>query len=215
MFNKIFSILYNAYGPQHWWPAETPFEVCVGAILTQNTSWKNVEKAIASLKDRNLLHPKKIYSIPQNRLERLIKCSGFYKQKAERIKLFCGTLAKYNFSLEKMFRKPLPALRQELLNIKGIGPETADSIILYASEKPVFVIDAYTRRIFSRLGLINENATYEDIQNLFHRSLKLDILLFKEYHALIVEHAKRHCRKQPLCAGCVLSGLCKDRVFKF
>jgi len=181
------------------------FEVIIGTILTQNTSWKNAEKAVRALIHAGALDAGKIRRLPQRPLARLIRSSGYYNQKAERLKLVSAYFVEHFSRFRK--RSGLSAtarLREELLAIKGIGPETADSILLYAFQKPVFVVDAYTRRIFHRLGLCGEKASYGEIQELFHRSLPRDQRLFNEYHALLVEHAKRHCSKQPLCSACPL-----------
>ncbi len=204
---EIYKKLNNRYGNLNWWPTiskNKQFEVIIGAILTQNTSWKNVEKAISNLHRENLIDAKKIAKIPQKRLARLIKPAGYYNQKAEKLKIFANYLLKNpNF-----LKKEIHQLRKELLSIKGIGPETADSIILYALNRPIFVIDAYTRRIFSRLGICKEDATYEEIQQMFHKNLKKNTKLFNNYHAVLVEHAKNNCRKKPKCDDCILSGIC-------
>jgi len=213
--SKIYEELSKIYGPQGWWPIKGKylggpknnserFEVMIGAILTQNTSWKNVEKAISNLHKENLIYAKKISKVSQKKLAKLIKSAGYYNQKAERLKIFANYLLKNpNF-----LKKEIPQLRKELLSIKGIGPETADSMILYALNKPVFVIDAYTRRIFSRLGFCNEDASYEELQQMFHKNLPKNTKLFNNYHAVLVEHAKNNCKKKPECGGCVLSKIC-------
>ncbi len=196
--------LYSYFGPQYWWPAKTPFEVMVGAVLTQNTSWQNVEKAIANLKKNKLLEPHKLHSLPKRRLAALIKSAGYYNIKAGRLKNFLGFLIKhYGGKLNAMSLKDTLSLRQELLFVNGIGPETADSILLYALNKPVFVIDAYTKRILSRHGFIREDATYEEVQNLFMQNLKNDVKLFNEYDALLVRLGKEFCLKnKPKCQSC-------------
>ncbi|MDX8412213.1 MAG: endonuclease III domain-containing protein [Mariprofundaceae bacterium] len=177
----------------------------VGAILTQNTNWKNVEMAIASLKDAGMLDAEKIAACDTVRIGELIRASGFFKQKAARLKIFCRFyLAQGKESGLKRLGNP----RQALLALHGIGPETADSMLLYALNIPVFVVDAYTQRIFSRLGLLAAKASYADTQQLFHDHLTVETGLFNEYHALIVAHAKRHCRVKPLCSGCPLHDLC-------
>lgn len=205
---KIFETLYRAYGPRHWWPAETPFEVMVGAILTQNTSWVNVEKAIRRLKDKNVLTVNRIHSLSQPRLAALIRSSGYYRLKSARLKAFVGYFVKeYNGDLKKMKRRGLVELREELLGVKGIGPETADSILLYGLEKPIFVVDAYTRRILSRHGIVPERASYEMIQCLFMNHLHRDLRLYNEYHALIVHLGKNVCKKRPECDRCPLEGI--------
>ncbi len=207
---EVFDLLFRRYGPQHWWPAETPFEVCVGAILTQNTSWGNVEKAIGNLKRAQLLSPKALRDIPVDQLAEVVRPAGFFNIKAKRLKGFIDWLfARYDGSLEQLFAGEWPILRKELLGVSGIGPETCDAILLYAGGKPSFVADAYTRRLFAGLGLIQEDADYEDIRALFMENLPPDPVLFNEYHALIVEHGKEHCRKRPRCAGCSLHVLCR------
>jgi len=198
----LYEQLLKYFGRQNWWPTKTKnkqFEIIVGAILTQNTAWRNVEKAIDNLIAKNLLDPKKIARAKKEKLAKLIKPAGYYNQKAERLILTARFFTKTN---------SLPT-REQLLAIKGIGPETADSILLYAFNKPYFVIDAYTRRILSRLGLIKGNENYTELQTLFHKSLPADQELFKEYHALLVELAKRFCRKKPRCASCPIRRLCK------
>jgi len=201
----IYKILFDTYGEQGWWPADSPFEVVVGAILTQNTNWQNVEKAIANLKAADALDAQAMLDMDETRLRELIRPSGFYKQKAERLRLFCTF---YLGQGREQGIKKLPDPRSTLLALKGIGPETADSILLYALEIPVFVVDAYTRRIFIRLGLLDSAASYAETQTCFHTQLDRNVLLYKEYHALIVQHAKQHCRVKPLCASCPLTSIC-------
>ena len=203
-FNIIYQELYRHFGPQSWWPGETPFEVIVGAILTQNTNWQNVAKAIANLKNAGVLTPRKLYSLPQDKLARLIKPSGYFNIKAKRLKAFLDFLFKnYGGSLKKMFSRDMESLRKEILNIKGIGPETADSILLYAGDFPVFVVDAYTKRIFSRKKLFPEDWDYHQVQKIFMENLKKEVRLFNEYHALIVRLGKDFCKKtNPKCEIC-------------
>ncbi len=202
---EIFNLLYDAFGPRHWWPGDSPFEVIVGAILTQNTTWKNVEKAINNLKRANLLEPKALYRLPYEILVELIRPVGFFNIKAKRLKAFLNFLfEEFQGNLEEMFSLEMEGLRKKLLSIPGIGPETADSILLYAGGKPSFVVDAYTRRILSRHGLIHEEASYEDIRELFMDHLPSDVGLFNEYHALLVELGKRFCKTKPHCKGCPL-----------
>lgn len=203
---KIYNAMYEEYGPQHWWPGETPFEVVVGAVLTQNTAWTNVEKAIANLKRRGLLSPERLYSLPHNRLASLIKPSGYYNIKARRLKgLLEFMLNHYKGSLEEMAAVDTGVMREQLLRVNGIGPETADSILLYAFSKPSFVVDAYTKRVLSRHGLIRQDADYHEVQRLFMENLPADASLFNEYHALFVKIGKERCRKRmPLCEGCAL-----------
>ncbi|OIO37812.1 MAG: endonuclease [Candidatus Omnitrophica bacterium CG1_02_49_16] len=206
----LFRILKKSYGSQHWWPANTPFEVAVGAILTQNTSWANVERAIDLLKKAKLLSPKKMFRAPPRILLRCLRPAGFFNIKAKRLKNFLDFLfVEYGGSLKRLFAQPTANLRQKLLNVNGIGPETADSIILYAAEKPIFVVDAYTKRIFSRIGSIRETDSYDQVQGYFMRSLPGKTALFNEFHALIVEHAKRFCRVKPICDPCPLRLHCR------
>jgi len=203
----VFELLLSRYGQRHWWPAETPFEVCVGAILTQNTAWTNVEKAIVNLKAEDLLSPEALRDCATTELARCIRPAGFFNVKAERLKEFVHWLfSRYSGSLERMFAEEWQQLREQLLQVKGIGSETADSILLYAGAKPTFVVDAYTRRIFSRLAILPTIATpYEAVRALFMTSLPADAPLYSEFHALIVEHAKVHCRSTPRCGGCPLA----------
>lgn len=202
----MYKKLYSSFGPQHWWPADTPFEVMVGAILTQNTSWTNVEKAINNLKRYNSLAAKKLYRLPHRHLAFLIRPAGYYNIKAKRLKDFlCFFLKYYHGDIKKMLDVPTPSLREELLSVKGIGPETADSILLYALKRPVFVVDAYTKRIILRHRLIKEEASYNEIQNLFMRGLKPAVKLFNEFHALLVKLGKDFCLKnKPRCDLCPL-----------
>ncbi|MGY4687007.1 endonuclease [Petrotoga sp. DB-2] len=204
---EIYKDLYDYYGPQHWWPADDWFEVTVGAILTQNTSWNNVEKSIENLKQRDLLEPEKLSKIEEDDLAQLIRSSGFYNLKSKRLKNFLEWLKKYNYDTDKIKNKSVTSLREELLSIKGIGKETADSILLYAFEMPVFVIDAYTKRMFSRLGLILSRE-YDEFQNFFEKNLTKDVQLYNEYHALIVKHSKVYCKKTPKCSNCFLKEKC-------
>ena len=203
---KFYQKLYRHFGPQHWWPGETPFEVMVGAILTQNTAWKNVERAIENLKRENALSPEEINKMNIEKLAQLIKPSGFYNLKAKRLKSFIERFMEdFNGDIQEMKKLEKHTLREWLLSIPGIGRETADSIILYAIEKPIFVVDAYTRRILSRHGFIKGDEDYDEIQEIFHRNLPHDTGLFNEYHALIVRLGKEYCKKQnPLCETCPL-----------
>lgn len=205
---ELYDALYRRYGALNWWPADSPFEVCVGAILTQNTNWLNVEKAIANLKREGLLSLEAIRDIGQDDLAEHLRPSGFFNIKSERLKGFVAWLLERHGSLESMFAGDWRALRDELVRVRGIGPETCDSILLYAGEKPSFVVDAYTRRLFSRLGLVSERDDYHRVRALFMESLPPDVPLFNEYHALIVEHCKRHCRKRPSCQQCPLGHAC-------
>jgi len=204
----IYRLLRDACGPQNWWPAHSPFEVMLGAILTQNTNWRNVELAITNLKAANALDAQAILHMDESRLHELIRPSGFFRQKTERLRLFSA------FYLEhggEQGIRALPEPRSALLALKGIGPETADSILLYALNIPVFVVDAYTRRIFSRLSLLPADVSYDETQSWFTTHLQTDTGLFNEYHALIVQHAKQHCRVKPACDHCPLSHICQYR----
>jgi len=197
------------YGPQHWWPAQEPFEVIVGAILTQSAAWGNVEKAIANLKAAKALSPKALRQLPHSEVATLIHPCGYYNAKALKVKSFaCWLGENYDDHLKKLFANNIDHLRQQLLSIHGIGPETADSIILYAANKPIFVIDAYTRRIISRIGLAPNSDSYSAYQALFMDNLPADARLFNEYHALLVCLAKNICRPQPLCQQCCLNDIC-------
>jgi endonuclease III related protein len=204
--DEYFNSLFTAFGPQHWWPGETPFEVIVGAILTQNTSWANVERAIANLRGAGLLAAGAISKVPLRRLERLIRPSGYFRQKARKLKAFSEFLrSEYGGSLRKMFLAPTIPLREKLVGVWGIGPETADSILLYAGEHAVFVIDAYTRRRLARRGWITEKASYDDVRWVFEREFPGDTKRFNEFHALIVQAGKNFCRPHdPNCAACPL-----------
>jgi len=201
----IYQKLYKAFGPRGWWPGDTPFEIIVGAILTQNTSWENVEKAITKMKAYKLLSPDKLNDVEESILAEAIRPSGYYNIKAKRLKRFTDFLFhEYEGDLSLMFYQGLNELRTRLLSVNGIGPETADSILLYAGDKPIFVVDAYTRRIFSRHNLINATTNYHETQDLFMKNLPKDVELFNEYHALIVHLGKNFCKRTPKCAGCPL-----------
>lgn len=194
------------FGLTHWWPGDSAFEISVGAILTQNTAWTNVEKAIANLKRDKLLSPRKIIECSSQRLEDALRPSGYFRVKAQRLSNFCRFLVEHhNGSVKRMARRPTQELRDELLAVNGIGPETADDMLLYACEKPVFVVDAYTRRIFSRHGLVPDGIGYEDLRAFFEKRLDPDVHLFKEYHGLIVWTGKEFCRKRPRCSECPLA----------
>lgn len=206
----IFRSLASRFGPQQWWPAETPFEVVVGAILTQNTAWTNVEKAIANLRAAGVLTPDAVAALTIPDLEALIRPAGFFRQKASRLRDVTTVLVDHcGGRVEELCAGPLDIARQRLLALPGIGPETADSILLYAAHRPSFVVDAYTRRIFTRLGILHGIESYEAIRARFMHELPPDVDLFNEYHALIVTLAKRHCRKrQQDCPTCPLAGVC-------
>lgn len=209
LVGKVYELLFARYGPQHWWPAETPFEVVVGAILTQSTAWSNVARAIANLKAAGVLDVASLRALPEDELASLIRPSGYFRVKARKLRAFLDVLAlDYGGELANLFALPTPVLRERLLAIYGIGPETADSIALYAGGHPAFVVDAYTRRIFHRLGLVDARASYADLQALFVANLPVDVQLYNEYHALIVNHGKYICRTRPRCGECVLAGVC-------
>ncbi len=205
---SIYGRLYSAFGPQRWWPGDSPFEVAVGAILTQNTSWHNVERAIANLKGRGLLGPRKMHGLAAGELAGIIRPAGYFNIKAKRLKAFLKLLfEQYGGSMKRMDRDDTAVLRRRLLGVNGIGPETADSILLYALHRPVFVVDAYTKRVLSRHGILGRDEPYEVYQGLFHSTLKADAGLFNEYHALLVRIGKSHCRpSRPLCDECPLGG---------
>jgi len=202
----IYDALYAHYGPQRWWPGDTPFEVMVGAILTQNTNWQNVEKAIANLKAAGALSPKAIHDMPEPELASLIRPSGYFNIKAKRLKAFISYfVGRYGGSAAKMKKTGCARLRDEILAVSGIGPETADSILLYALGCPVFVVDAYTKRIFSRHGFFAESSDYHDVQSFFAGRIPKDVQLYNEYHALIVRLAKDRClKKAGKCELCLL-----------
>ncbi len=210
----IYKTLLNHFGEQHWWPAEGDFEVIVGAILTQNTAWKNVEVAIEGLKDAGLLSPEGLREVDLPALESHLRPTGYFRIKARRLKDFMQFLFdEHDGKLESLFSGDVKNIRKELLQVKGIGEETADSILLYAGHMPSFVVDAYTKRVFSRLGgfEINDKTPYHKVKALFEENLPRDVKLFKEYHALIVRLAKEHCNTVPKCGGCPLAALCGYR----
>ncbi len=208
--HDIYHLLKGAYGPQHWWPAEEPFEVMVGAILTQSAAWLNVEKAIASLKAAKALSPQELRRLSLSELANLIRPCGYYNAKADKLKALAHWLEEcYEDDLNKLFANSTGQLRQQLLSVFGIGQETADSIILYAADKPIFVIDAYTRRIFNRIGLAPDSNSYTAYQAFFMDNLPADVALFNEYHALLVNLGKNFCRSRPLCQQCCLQNICR------
>ncbi|MBI2846997.1 MAG: endonuclease III domain-containing protein [Chloroflexi bacterium] len=210
---NIYHRLLRRYGPQYWWPAQEPFEVIIGAILTQSAAWVNVEKAIANLKKAKALDPVCLRQMPLEELAHLIYSCGYYNTKALKIKAFVKHLGEhYNDNLAKLLNKDRKVLRSELLSIHGIGEETADSIVLYAAGKPSFVVDAYTRRILHRLGISPDKDSYSAFQALFMQSLPKNTTLFNEYHALLVRHGKEVCRKLPLCEVCCLGPICATYV---
>jgi len=207
---NIYQRLADVYGPQYWWPAEEPFEVMVGAILTQSAAWRNVEKAIAILKTAGALSPQAIIRLPVSELAQIIRPCGYYNAKAVKLKALANWLeSQYSDDINRFSAVDLKILRRQLLSIHGIGPETADSILLYAAGKPAFVIDAYTRRIINRLGIALEDNSYDSYQRLFTDNLAADAGLFNEYHALLVKLAKDTCRKKPLCRRCCLNDICR------
>lgn len=204
---KIFDILSAEAGPRRWWPARTSFEVMIGAILTQNTSWKNVEKAIYNLKRESALSFKKFSSMSEKEIAQLIRPSGYFNQKAKRLVTFCDFIRdEYGGIIQRMKKQNTAILRHQLLALNGIGPETADSILLYALEKPVFVIDLYTKRILSRHGLLPFSEAYDEYQRFFTDNMPEDTKLYNEYHALLVYCGNNYCRRKPKCASCPLKG---------
>lgn len=193
--------LLARYGPQHWWPGDSPFEIMVGAVLTQNTAWTNVERAIDNLRRADALDPARILQLPSERLAELLRPSGYFNVKASRLKHFCAWYLEAG-GWDALRERETQDLRAALLAVHGIGPETADDILLYAFERPVFVIDAYTRRLFARQGLIAGDEGYEVLRRACERALGEDVALYNEFHALIVAHAKAHCRPRPVCTAC-------------
>ncbi|NQU79692.1 endonuclease III domain-containing protein [Candidatus Woesearchaeota archaeon] len=225
---KIYTTLMNSYGPQGWWPL-TPkgstktihhqgppvtdthrFEIMLGAILTQNTAWTNVEKALEQLHTNKLVSPNQLLQTNKNKLAKLIRSAGYYNQKAERLKIISNFIKDHTIKTLLSLNKDI--LRNILLEIKGIGPETADSILLYAFEKPSFVIDTYTKRIFSRIGICEKNIAYDDLQKMFEQNLNKNLTTYQEYHALIVELAKQHCKTKPICNNCPIQRMCEKNV---
>ncbi len=209
---RIYNTLFKCYGPQGWWPGETPFEIMVGAVLTQNTAWLNVERAINNLLDADALSPEAILEAQPTQLASWLKPSGYFNVKAKRLKNYCHWYLQ-NDTYQGLSVWPTEALRSGLLSVNGVGPETADDILLYAFERPVFVIDAYTRRLFKRLGLIEGDEHYEELRQFFESGLRKSnerIKLFNEYHALIVSHAKDFCKTRPVCEQCCLFKLCQQ-----
>ena len=212
----VYHKLMARYGPQQWWPAQEPFEVMVGAILTQSAAWGNVEKAIGNLKAAKALSPEALRRLPPSELAALIHPCGYYNAKALKLKSLAQWLGEYyNDNLNRLFADDTVNLRQQLLSIHGIGQETADSIILYAAGKPIFVIDAYTRRIINRIGLTPDSDSYSAYQTLFMDNLPADVRLFNEYHALLVHLAKDVCHSRPLCQQCCLNDICRYYVNSF
>ncbi len=204
----IYNRLYRRYGSQGWWPGDGPFETIVGAILTQNTAWTAVERALTNLKAAGCLTPRAIREMPEADLALLIRPSGYFNAKARKLKAVAAHLAAYDDDPTRWRSRDLKELRAELLSVYGIGPETADDLVLYVAGLPSFVIDAYTRRIVQRLGLAPAHDTYDGFQDLFEANLPADAVLFNEYHALLDRHAGETCRKEPRCAGCCLREVC-------
>ncbi len=201
----LYERLLSTFGPQGWWPGETPFEVALGAILTQNTNWRNVSRVIADLKATGDLEPHRLRAMPEAELARRFRPAGYYNLKARRVRHFLEFLAaRFDDSLENMAAEDLETLRPQLLKLHGIGPETADSILLYALHKPTFVVDAYTHRVLSRHGLATDPCSYEELRGFFMDRLPSDVLLYQEFHALLVRLGKDFCRPQPRCSGCPL-----------
>jgi endonuclease-3 related protein len=210
--SDIYERLLRTFGPQGWWPAETPFEVTVGAILTQNTNWRNVARAIDNLKTNGFMDAEKLLELDLGTLALLIKPSGYYNVKAVRLRAFLEWFKReHDCKMESMCAEPMEKLREKLLEVKGIGKETADSILLYACGKPTFVVDAYTHRIASRHGLVPEETTYDEIKETFEDALPRDVKLFNEYHALLVRLGVDFCKTRPKCEKCPLSRL-GDRI---
>ncbi len=203
----VYRRLFDRYGPQHWWPARTPFEVVVGAVLTQNTAWRNVERAIANLDAAGALDPDALLALPHARVASLLRPSGYFNVKAQRLRAVCRWIVGHG-GMGRLRHWPTARLRAALLDVHGVGPETADDILLYAFGRPVFVVDAYTRRLFARLGLLDGDPGYEALRAAFERALGPDTPLFNAYHALIVRHGKAHCGVRPRCDGCCLRTLC-------
>ncbi|MCL4364781.1 hypothetical protein M1590_00430 [Candidatus Marsarchaeota archaeon] len=207
-FPELYSCLRNRFGFLDWWPGDTPDEIIIGAILTQNASWKNVEKAISNLKDAGCLSLSSIKKINTKMLEAYIRPSGFFRQKSRRLKIFANYVLSNYDSLDVMFMKPVSALRSELLCLHGIGRETADSIILYAAEKPVFVIDAYTKRITCRIYDNKKEPEYDELQRIISSGIKRNLGLYQDFHAQFVELGKNYCRTEPLCSKCPVRKYC-------
>jgi endonuclease-3 related protein len=206
---QVFDILLTALGPQHWWPAETPFEVAVGAVLTQNTAWANVEKAITTLRKAGALTPSALLALPESELAQLIRPAGYHNVKARYLRTMTSWVAdRAGGDISRLASESPAALRDELLALHGVGKETADSILLYAVGLPVFVIDAYTLRIGARLHLLPEHADYDTAQRMFTTQLPASLSTYQEYHALVVRVAKEHCRTRPICDGCPLASCC-------
>lgn len=208
-YREAYRLLYDHFGPQNWWPGDTPFEIMVGAILTQNTSWSNVQKAIDNLKTENLLTYQSLSRLTADEIAQLIRPAGYYNLKAQRLRnLFDMLATSYDGEMELFLGDDLGTARDNLLAVKGVGPETADSILLYACGHPVFVVDMYTHRVFSRHNMVEEETDYQTIQHVFTAHLPEEMQLYNEFHALIVRVAVTFCKKtKPLCEKCPLQGL--------
>jgi len=209
--NELYQLLWEEYGPQHWWPAQSNFEIMVGAVLTQNTAWRNVEHALTNLKQARVLTPERILATPQHELSELLRPSGCYNVKAHRLRALCQWLVD-NGGHAYLNCRSTRELRDALLSVHGVGEETADAIILYAFERPVFVVDAYTKRLLSRVGLIQGKEKYLTLQSLVAEQLGPNTVDFNEFHALIVEHVKRSCQKVPHCRECQIRHRCSYPV---
>ena len=206
----LYQHMANHYGPTHWWPGDSPFEIAIGAILTQNTAWTNVERAIQNLKDQDLLAPQALLDVDTPTLETALRPSGYFRQKAKRLRIFSEHLiTHYTGDMANLAQRPLGELREELLTLHGIGPETADDILLYACDHPVFVVDVYTRRILSRHGIVPPDIKYEALRATFEDHLPHDLQTFREFHGLIVFTAKDFCKSKASCEGCPLVSLLK------
>ncbi|MBF0344100.1 MAG: endonuclease III domain-containing protein [Nitrospirae bacterium] len=202
MLMRVYDTLYAAFGAQHWWPGDTPFEIALGAILTQNTNWENVRRAINNIKEADCLNAHKIHHMQQVDLAQLLRPSGYFNVKSRRVKSFIEFLMNnYDGDVENMKAVETQHLRKQLLDLNGIGPETADSILLYALDRPVFVIDTYTKRVLSRHNMLDFKCTYDEFQRLFYENLPHDVHLYNEYHALLVKVGKLYCKPKPLCYG--------------
>lgn len=208
---EMYEALRAVFGHRNWWPGKTPFEVCVGAVLTQNTAWKNVAKAVGNLAGRGALEPFILYRLPLDELAELIRPSGYYNVKARRLRNLIALLVeRYEGDLDSLFAHSIDDLREELLLVKGVGKETADSIILYAAQKPIFVVDAYTKRVLQRHGLVDDDADYDAMQELFHLHLPQDVDLYNDFHAQFVAVGHHYCKKIPRCSDCPLKRFLDD-----
>lgn len=199
---RLYHHLYEAYGPQHWWPAKTVMGMMIGAILVQNTAWTQAAKAVDILSDQGALNPETLRTLPDETLWEWVRPAGYFRVKTARLKALARFLEEYDDDLDRLFALDTETLREKLLGVYGIGKETADSILCYGAQRPYFVVDAYTRRLFSRLGWVGEKASYDQMQSIVHGEMARQTDLFGEFHALIVIHAKAHCRVRPGCAGC-------------